>query len=214
MSTAKEMCDDIEAVLAVDMYALPDEALVIREMVTGDWSRVKTGRADLAFVSTDRMIGVEVKAASDRLDRLPQQVIDYGKMFDECWLTVTPKHFETAIEMIPRPWGLILIDEGVTIARTAMANPDVTVESALLRIWSKDVTKIGRQFLGAGRVRYLGKDAIIKALMDEMPAERLHEVRKAAIAAYHARRSLLNADRRGNLYGPTKFVSSLRNIDS
>lgn len=58
---------------------------VIHELVCGE------RRADLVFVSEKDLIGVEIKSSRDRLDRLEEQLKEYGRYFPEVWLFIAPK---------------------------------------------------------------------------------------------------------------------------
>jgi len=66
---------------------------VIHELVCGE------RRADLALVGEKDLIGIEIKSSRDRLDRLEEQLKEYGRYFPEVWLFVAPKWAPAAKEL-------------------------------------------------------------------------------------------------------------------
>lgn len=217
--TATEIRDAVLPLLR-DHYELPYETMLIYEMVTGDWSRVKTGRADVALILDDRSIGIELKAETDTLKRLDTQIADYESAFDECWLVSHERLFHKAVEAMPEHWGLVMAwrvngETRLRVGRQAGMNPNATAEAALHRIWAKDVRALAkRKELWFGRypecgIGTYGKYQTMKLWLDAVTdPEHLAEIRAAAVAAYKARRALGNTDRTANKYGPTMTIGS------
>jgi hypothetical protein len=58
---------------------------VIHELVCGE------RRADMAIVGEKDLIGIEIKSSRDKLDRLDEQLKEYGRYFPEVWLFIAPK---------------------------------------------------------------------------------------------------------------------------
>lgn len=93
------------------------KARVVHELVVGDC------RIDMAFVSPDDLVGVEIKSSKDVLDRLDKQLRVFREHLPEVWLAVAEKwrdvredHWqgtfvvgETGVEMsVPTPSGVRL----------------------------------------------------------------------------------------------------------
>jgi len=70
-------------------------------------------RIDIAVIN-GHIRGVEIKAEADTLVRLPRQVAAYGQVVDKALLIVAPKHLESAIEMVPDWWGVMVAERGAT----------------------------------------------------------------------------------------------------
>lgn len=64
-------------------------------------------RIDVAVVN-GKLHGYEIKSAADNLDRLPTQQASYNKIFDKLTLVVDACHMESALNLVPQCWGLIV----------------------------------------------------------------------------------------------------------
>lgn len=124
------------------------EARLVEEM------EICTGkaRADMAVIS-DRLIGIEIKGPQDSLDRLPNQVDQYSKCFDEVLLVVHELLVRDAIRLIPRWWGVIVgTEKGGTcsyyLKRNPTQNRGVDVNSVLSLLWRQEIDELFVQFLG------------------------------------------------------------------
>lgn len=80
-------------------------------------------RADIT-VTEDTFWGFEIKSEKDTLDRLPEQIIRYGEVFDYCTLICSPKYEEAAKKLLPDFWGLyIAAPEDVGIRFSVVREP-------------------------------------------------------------------------------------------
>ncbi len=61
------------------------DARVVHELVTG------ACRIDMAFVSPDHLVGVEIKSSRDTLDRLKAQEEAFAACIPELWVALAPK---------------------------------------------------------------------------------------------------------------------------
>lgn len=64
-----------------------------------------TARVDIAVVN-GIMHGYEIKSDKDTLERLPEQIEEFGKVFDKITLVVGKHHLYKAIKAIPDWWGI------------------------------------------------------------------------------------------------------------
>ena len=69
-----------------------------------------TARIDYAIINGE-MCGYEIKSDRDTLERLPEQVRDFGEVFDKLTLVVGKRHLYHAIHEIPEWWGVVLAKE-------------------------------------------------------------------------------------------------------
>jgi len=67
-------------------------------------------RSDIGVIS-DELHGYEIKSDVDTLRRLITQEICYSNVFSTATLVTTKKHLEKSLEIIPKWWRVLLIDE-------------------------------------------------------------------------------------------------------
>ena len=108
------------------------------------------GRIDVALID-DALHGYEIKSASDRLDRLPTQQANYGKVFERMTLVADERHVKEAVAMVPKHWGLIVVGlkEGKPYADTlwpAMRNQDLDKLALAQLLWRDEVLELMEYF--------------------------------------------------------------------
>ncbi|MFA6586300.1 MAG: sce7726 family protein [Candidatus Paceibacterota bacterium] len=105
-----------------------------------------TARIDFAIIN-GVMHGYEIKSDRDTLDRLPEQMKQYNKVFDKMTLVVGKKHLYHAVNTIPSWWGIILvkIEENKIIFQTIREDEknqeQIDVSIARL-LWREEALKI------------------------------------------------------------------------
>lgn len=67
-------------------------------------------RVDIATIN-GKICGYEIKSDADTLERLPSQIKEYNKVFDEMTLVVGKKLFYSALDIVPNWWGIIFFEE-------------------------------------------------------------------------------------------------------
>lgn len=92
---AKNRDADIRMALVQRLLARGIERCSIRHEITLD-SHSSDGRADLVVLRPGQIIGVEIKSASDKLDRLEKQRPRYSARFDRIVLICDERH---------KPWS-------------------------------------------------------------------------------------------------------------
>ncbi|MFF2907930.1 sce7726 family protein [Paenibacillus sp. NPDC057934] len=65
-------------------------------------------RIDVAVVN-GILHGYEIKSESDNLNRLPNQMLYYNKLFERMTIVVDQKHFEHVVGIVPRWWGITVV---------------------------------------------------------------------------------------------------------
>ncbi len=60
---------------------------------------------DIAVLGSG-LIGIEIKSDKDTLNRLPNQIEDYNKVFDFMDIVLGKNHYEKAMKLLPDWWGV------------------------------------------------------------------------------------------------------------
>lgn len=115
---------------------------IVEEM--GVWSGAV--RIDIAVINGE-LNGFELKSDSDTLERLPNQIEIYGKVFDRVTLVVGGKHYEKALSRIPPWWGCMLatMKNGsvkLTSKRRANRNPHPDPAILVQLVWKDEAIAI------------------------------------------------------------------------
>ena len=108
-------------------------------------------RADMAVIA-DRLIGIEIKGPQDNLDRLPNQVGQYSKCFDQVVLIVHEILAKDAIRIIPRWWGVVVGadkngNSSYNWKRRPAENCSVDTGAVLALLWRTEIEALFVQFL-------------------------------------------------------------------
>lgn len=91
------------------------------------------GSARVDIVVVNGLIhGFEIKAASDKLIRLPKQITAYSLALDKATLVASEKHISPALGMIPNWWGVVVATGGrrgsVNLKRVRKGTRNPTIE--------------------------------------------------------------------------------------
>jgi hypothetical protein len=147
-----------------------DKFRFIDELVIGK------ARADIVIV-TDCLRGYEIKGDTDSYARLPGQIKEYDKYFQQNWLVVGANHRKNAGKHIPPYWGIICISNSgnkaqIEIIREAGLNFKFNQKRQLKLLWRKELSNILK---ANGLLKCSGKNKayIIKYLSENVPKERL-----------------------------------------
>jgi len=119
---------------------LHDKIRIIDELVIGK------ARADIITV-TDILIGYEIKGDTDSYARLPAQIKEYDRFFQQNWLVVGASHRKSAAAHVPAHWGIICIsgsesDFYVEILRDAADSPKFSFKIQLRLLWRNELAHI------------------------------------------------------------------------
>ncbi len=117
------------------------EPLGKARLISEFWIPVSNARADLV-VANGVLDGYEIKAPSDRLHRLPAQVVAYGRIFDHCTAVLAERHVPAAIGILPDWWGVSIVtkpDSHIEPVRPAGFNPSVDLDILLRLLWRHEL---------------------------------------------------------------------------
>ena len=121
---------------------------VVHEEVTVPCGKA---RADVV-ASNGHLIGYEIKSDVDSLYRLPSQIEEYDKAFEQNYIVVGEKFQDKAFALVPDYWGIIVIkvndkdsDGRLFFVRKAKLNPKQNFRELI-------------DFLSSNEIKYLVKE--------------------------------------------------------
>lgn len=153
--------------------ACPD-TLVINELGLDHGSC----RIDIAVIN-GHIRGVEIKAEADTLERLPRQVAAYSEVVDKALLIVAPKHLESAMEIVPDWWGIIVAErgpnQGVLFRRVRPERANKGIDPLVLArlLWRPETQAILRGLGVPERELRSPRATLYGMLVDRLPLRRL-----------------------------------------
>jgi hypothetical protein len=116
---------------------------IIHELALGD------RRADLVVVAEKNLIAIEIKSSSDKLDRLADQVKEYGRYVPEVWAAVAMKWQDNAaLRYVGR--NLLIVDvktrDVIEYRKGSKPYRDELVYSRLIEIlWRDEAARIAQR---------------------------------------------------------------------
>lgn len=206
MSSTKEIR---EAVTAWGRARWPD-CRVLYELVFG------TRRADVIFVTTADVIAVEIKSATDRLDRLAAQVREYSFYCPEVWIAIAAKwqdHQE--VDSVSYRTNVLVYKEGEVVERRPGEKPhrdELSVARLIELLWKSETFKIAeRTDLVGGRPQSNLRSAHVKKLIARLLTG--NEILREVCAELRSRPLVgLGSDSAQARVVTTATASSLRNL--
>lgn len=183
--TVEQIRADIRFQLSRE-FPTGSDALLIEEM------DVCSGRArvDMAVIC-DRLIGIEIKGPKDDLHRLPGQVTEFSRCFDQVVLVVNAAIADEAAAIVPPWWGVVAI--GVMEdapyryrqVRRPEQNAHLDLESVVTLLWRPELEEIWGTFLADPLPLKLSKSKVRKYLLQNVADD---ELKASSIAVLRNRR--------------------------
>lgn len=108
-------------------------------------------RIDVAVIN-GCIHGYEIKSGADKLDRLPGQLVHYGRCLEKLTLVCASRHTDKALKLIPKWCGLLEADMGTRGAitfhsvRRAMKNPKLDRVQLAHLLWRPEVISLLRSY--------------------------------------------------------------------
>jgi hypothetical protein len=115
-------------------------AVIVPELSVADWGGA---RIDVAAITPERIVGVEIKGEGDSPARLDRQGLAYGMVAREMWFLPCAALAKKCFEKAPRGWGKLEVFEGAvrplnTARRLGPMRPTSTGSAAT---WSPDTDR-------------------------------------------------------------------------
>lgn len=77
---------------------------------------------DLLAIIDNKTVAIEIKSDYDNLNRLPEQIIEYNKIFDKVIIISAPSHLKSITQLISKGIGLYVIDKSIKKIQTSLIN--------------------------------------------------------------------------------------------
>jgi hypothetical protein len=143
-------------------------------------------RIDIAVIN-GHIRGVEIKAEADTLVRLPRQVAAYGQVVDKALLIVAPKHLESAIEMVPDWWGVMVAERGATQGvrfrrvRSERANKGIDALVLARLLWRPEAQDLLRVLGVPERELRAPREELYQRIVSLLPLKKLANAVRTAL---------------------------------
>lgn len=99
--------------------------------------------ADIANLDGSVWYGYEIKTETDNLKRLPNQIRHYEMIFDYCYLFTHEKHFQEALEVLPKEWGVIVYSgDSISVSRESKKNKKVDKMKLADLMWKAELLTV------------------------------------------------------------------------
>lgn len=87
------------------------DCIIVTEMSVADWGNA---RIDVAAITDEEMIGIEIKGEGDSPTRLELQGLRYGQVARKMWILCSPEGTlaERCYKKIPGYWGILEMVDG------------------------------------------------------------------------------------------------------
>lgn len=139
-----------------------------------------SARADVAAINGS-LYGYEIKSDRDTLERLPQQVEFYSKVFDYINLVCSENFISEAEKIIPDWWGIFVASPdtvgSVTIDtyRTASCNMNIDAFSLAQFLWKDEVIQLLNELGADKKINRLPKYILWEELSKAFPLDVLKQ---------------------------------------
>lgn len=112
--------ETIKAVVIDWLIGHYKDVIIGNEVMYGSRRKV----VDLLAIINDKTIAIEIKSASDKLIRLPEQIEEYKKVFDRILVVASPSHIDAISCIIDKGIGLYVADKGLKRKSPSLLNHD------------------------------------------------------------------------------------------
>ncbi|WP_051208871.1 sce7726 family protein [Butyrivibrio sp. WCD3002] len=130
-------------------------------------------RADVVMVTSDSIIGLEIKSDADTYARLSRQVKDYDKFYDRNIVVVGTSHAMHIEEHVPDHWGIITVETvgdecDFYFLRRPKINPKMALENKLRILWRPELFEL-QQIYEMPKYKDKSKDFVVSKLAERVP---------------------------------------------
>lgn len=145
-------------------------------------------RVDIAVIN-GHIRGLEIKAEADTLERLPRQVIAYGKVVDRATLIAAERHVVAAIKLLPSWWGIVAVSRATNGAvqfrrlRPERANRELDALTLVRLLWRTEVVEVLRALGYDERTLKSPRAILYPALVASVSQTRLRAIVRETLKA-------------------------------
>ena len=136
-----------------------------------------SSRADLVMVTETDLIGIEIKSDADSYARLPRQVKDYNRFFDQNIIVVGSSHAAHVAEHVPANWGIVVVNEekgrlDLYELRRPQGSGKSRLKQQIKLLWRRELSRIQEK---NGLYKYVGKrrSFVEKYILESVEADKL-----------------------------------------
>lgn len=149
-------CDSAEKIKAsvIDwLISSQNDIIIGNEVMYGTKRKV----VDLLAIVNNQTFAIEIKSASDNLNRLSEQIQEYCKIFDKILIISSPSHKQRISSLISKGVGLYVIDKNITKVQSPLLNHHQDKLEMLYSISSVYLKKLYPQykFLNSDEIRLI-----------------------------------------------------------
>lgn len=135
-------------------------------------------RADVVMITTQHIVGIEIKSDADTYARLQRQVKDYNRFYDMNYVVVGTSHAAHIEEHVPDFWGIITVEEvdnkaDFYILRRPKVNPKLDMALKLSMMWRPELAHI-QEINQMPRYKERSKAFVIGKILESIPLEVLN----------------------------------------
>ncbi len=135
-------------------------------------------RADVVMITTQHIVGIEIKSDADTYARLQRQVKDYNRFYDMNYVVAGTSHAAHIEEHVPDFWGIITVEEvdnkaDFYILRRPKTNPKLDMALKLSMMWRPELAHI-QEINQMPRYKERSKAFVIGKILESIPLEVLN----------------------------------------
>ena len=135
-------------------------------------------RIDIAIVNGSTW-GIEIKGETDNLNRLPNQIQVYSKIFDYIEIVCTKNHLTGVKKIVPKYWGIIMVAEenGVISCkqvRQPQKNMSKEMSAVVQLLWKHESLNFLESFYSSKGVKSKDRSAIWNRIVEISEESKLY----------------------------------------
>ncbi|AZR72479.1 hypothetical protein BBF96_03240 [Anoxybacter fermentans] len=173
-------------------YGNDEDTVILDELV------VCQGEAcvDVAVIN-GTIIGYEIKSERDSLDRLPNQINAYNKVFDIVSIITGNCHLDKISSIVPDWWGIYLAistETGLEIKQVRSPKPNKNVEAFALAqfLWREEILNLLSKYNLDKGIKRLPKFKLWPYIAENIPLDELKEYVRSCLKSRKELRALKN----------------------
>lgn len=134
-------------------------------------------RVDIAVIN-GKMHGYEIKSEQDTLERLPNQLESYNKVFDKMTIVVCEKHLNKVADIVPEWWGIGCIYNyrgqlKLKKIRNNKVNRNVDAFQVAQLLWKDELIKLLNIYGITKGVKSKNRNALSQLVFENIPKKEI-----------------------------------------